>query len=396
MAVQVLPEKLLQSLQDVPGFDKVSFQRVHESGEQVTSVRFNPSKFSGDVNAVFEGAIKIPWSSFGYYLPERPSFTLDPLLHAGAYYVQEASGMFLEYCIKQCADISGSIKVLDLCAAPGGKSTVIQSLISNESLLVSNEVIKPRVNILSENMIKWGGENTVVTNNDPRDFSRLRHFFDVIVVDAPCSGSGLFRKDPWAIDEWSEELVNTCSLRQQRILGDVLPALKPSGILIYSTCSYSEKEDEDICDWLTDEGKLSSVPIAVPSGWNITPSYSRKNGVKGFRFYPNKIMGEGFFIACFKKEKEEEAERMNYKQKLTRLSAKEEVIIHPLLKKPGKFRFYHLDAGAFAFPETLEHELIAITASLYVKRAGVLCGKPAHESFIPDHELARSTIINDK
>src|SRR4029077_12066969 len=146
-------------------------------------------------------------------------------------------------------DLLQPIKVLDLCAAPGGKSTLIQSLLQGESLLVSNEVIKTRVNILSENITKWGAANVIVTNNDPKDFQRLGDYFDVIVVDAPCSGSGLFRKDPEAIHEWSEQNVELCGQRQQRILSDILPCLKDGGILIYSTCSYAETEDEAIADW---------------------------------------------------------------------------------------------------------------------------------------------------
>ena len=231
-----VPGELLHSLKNVEGFDEKSFLHVHEHRKPVVSVRINPEKITA---APFGGAEKIPWSSTGYYLPERPSFTLDPLLHAGAYYVQEASSMFLEQCLRQTTDLSSPLKVLDLCAAPGGKSTLIQSFISNESLLVSNEVIKTRVAVLVENLSKWGNENVIATNNDPRDFARLNGFFDVLVIDAPCSGSGLFRRDPDAISEWSVAAVETCSMRQQRILSDSYACLKQNGILIYSTCSYS-------------------------------------------------------------------------------------------------------------------------------------------------------------
>src|SRR5688572_5406006 len=140
------------------------------------------------VDQFFPGSEKVPWSNTGFYLPSRPSFIFDPLLHAGAYYVQEASGMFIEQCLSQTLDLKSSLRILDLCAAPGGKSTLIQSLISPESILVSNEVIKSRVNVLIENLVKWGGGNVVITNNDPRDFGKLENFFDVIVIDAPCSG----------------------------------------------------------------------------------------------------------------------------------------------------------------------------------------------------------------
>jgi len=243
-----LPEKLLRSLEGIEGFDKEAFEKVHQSGEQVTSIRINPLKLS---NVRHETSMKdfthdsrltvhdrVPWSQYGYYLDQRPSFTFDPLFHAGCYYVQEASSMFLEEALKQTVDLSQPLKVLDLAAAPGGKSTHIQSLISKDSLLVSNDVIRSRSKILKDNTIKWGGDNVVVTNNDPKDFARLENYFDVIVVDAPCSGSGLIRRDPEALGEWSENNVQLCSQRQRRILADVWPSLKKEGVLIYSTCSY--------------------------------------------------------------------------------------------------------------------------------------------------------------
>ncbi|MFZ4770723.1 MAG: RNA methyltransferase, partial [Ferruginibacter sp.] len=153
-----IPVALLASLKDVEGFDEIPFVQTHQSGKQIVSIRINPAKF--DIGQVsFNVEAKVPWSSNGYYLTERPSFTTDPLFHAGAYYVQEASSMFLEEAIRQSCDLKQTLRVLDLCAAPGGKSTLIQSLISEESLLVSNEVIKPRANILSENMTKWGAVN---------------------------------------------------------------------------------------------------------------------------------------------------------------------------------------------------------------------------------------------
>src|SRR5688572_6493565 len=242
-----LPGALLESLVTVKSFDKEAFEQIHASGEQITSIRINPVKQSKIQNP----KSKIPWTETGYYLEQRPSFTFDPLFHAGTYYVQEASSMFLEQALKQTVDLSKSLRVLELCAAPGGKSTHIQSLISKDSLLVSNEVIRSRANVLKDNIIKWGCANVMVTNNDPKDFARLENYFDVIVVDAPCSGSGLFRREPDAMEEWSLNNVALCSQRQQRILADVWPALKKDAVLIYSTCSYSRSEEEDILEWMT-------------------------------------------------------------------------------------------------------------------------------------------------
>src|SRR5690242_11654187 len=277
-----LPAALIDSLQSLPGFDRPAFERVHASGEQITTIRLNPFKKGNSpemhtgVPASLTGLIKepVPWCQYGYYLKERPSFTLDPQFHAGAYYVQEASSMFLEQALKNSADLSRPVKVLDLCAAPGGKSTLVDSIISPESLLVSNEVIKTRVNTLADNITRWGRANVVVTNNDPKDFARLRGFFDVMIIDAPCSGSGLFRKDPEAIREWSPENVIHCKLRQQRILTDALPALGKAGILIYSTCSYSTEENEAICDWIIDNFSMENITVPVKEDWGIVPSFS--------------------------------------------------------------------------------------------------------------------------
>ena len=287
-----LPKSLIESLQDVKGFNEESFMRIHASGEQVTAVRLNPQKKFDIQCSLLNVENNVPWCPFGRYLTERPSFTLDPLSHAGAYYVQDASSMFLWHVLQQTiGENTSGLKVLDLCGAPGGKSTLLASYFK-DGLIVANEVIKTRASILTENITKWGSTNVVVTNNDPRDFNTLEGFFDVIVVDAPCSGSGLFRKDTEAINEWSEENVLLCSQRQQRILADILPSLKKDGILVYSTCSYSVEEDEDILDWIMKEFTVDSLRLPVEENWNIVETVSAKKAY-GYRFYPDKIKGEG-------------------------------------------------------------------------------------------------------
>jgi 16S rRNA C967 or C1407 C5-methylase (RsmB/RsmF family)/NOL1/NOP2/fmu family ribosome biogenesis protein len=391
-----LPPSLVQSLKNVPGFDKDAFEKVHTSGEQVTSVRLNPKKIFNIQSSIFNSSLeKVPWNDHAYYLPVRPSFITDPLIHAGAYYVQEASSMFLEEALKQAVDLSQPIKILDLCAAPGGKSTLIQSIISDSSLLVSNEVIKTRASILSENITKWGATNVVVTNNDPKDFQRLDGYFDVIVVDAPCSGSGLFRKDPEAITEWSEQNVQLCHQRQQRILADVLPSLKEGGVLIYSTCSYSKDEDEDICDFLINDCHLASIKYLLNPDWNVIETTSEKHQAFGYRFYPNKLKGEGFFIAAFKKSGSESGERRTLKprSKTEKITEKEFEILKPLLKKPEDFSFIKLKEEVLAIPAQFMDELTILQTALYIKKAGVKLGTIIRDQLIPDHELALSTII---
>lgn len=398
-----VPQALIDSLQHIKGFDQDGFEKVHQSGEQNTSIRINTAKLQESFAATFiiNGfkdikLTPVPWNKNGYYLSARPSFTTDPLFHAGAYYVQEASSMFLEEVLKQSTDLTQPLKVLDLCAAPGGKSALIQSLISDKSLLVSNEVIKTRVTILTENMIKWGAANVIVTNNDPKDFQRLPEYYDVIVVDAPCSGSGLFRKDPKAIEEWSEQNVELCSQRQQRILADILPALKQGGILIYSTCSYSTKEDEEICDWLTRDQQLSGIRYQLKAEWNIVETNSPESHAFGYRFYPDKLKGEGFFIAGFKKPASEDAipYESKSKGKSEKLSAKEIEVIKPWLENRDDFFFIKQKEEVIAMPAHLERYLADIQWALYIKKAGVKLGTIIRSELIPDHELALSRMLN--
>jgi 16S rRNA C967 or C1407 C5-methylase (RsmB/RsmF family)/NOL1/NOP2/fmu family ribosome biogenesis protein len=383
-----LPEQLLVSLESVKGFDKADFEKVHTAVEQITSVRFNPLKSANKQSVLLDIQSRVPWAKDGYYLTTRPSFTFDPLFHAGTYYVQEASSMFMEQALKQTVDLSKPLKVLDLCASPGGKSTHIQSLISKESLLVSNEVIRSRANVLKDNIIKWGCENVVVTNNDPKDFSALENYFDVIVVDAPCSGSGLFRRDAEAINEWSENNVQLCSQRQQRILADIWPSLKKDGILIYSTCSYSKEEDEEIEQWVLQNLPAINIPLSVEKSWGIVQSN------EGYRFWPDKVKGEGFFITCFKKTAGETDPSFKTRNKPDQVSKKESGIINQWVKSEGSIFIRHLNT-VYAWPEKQFSDFSFLLEKLRVIYSGVLVGELIREKLIPDHALAMNMMITE-
>lgn len=381
-----IPSELIASLVDVCGFDESQFLKIH-SEPAVTSFRINPAK---PANLNFDLNEKVPWTTYGYYLNHRPSFTLDPLFHAGTYYVQEASSMFLEHALKQTVDLEKDLRVLDLCAAPGGKSTHIQSLISKHSLLVSNEIVKSRLSVLEENMTKWGAANVICTGNNPSDFKRLEHFFDVMVTDVPCSGSGLFRKDEAAILEWSESNVQHCSVRQRSILNDVLPALKPNGCLIYATCSYSPKEDEEICDYLLELG-MDSIRVDTPEEWNIVATVSEK-GATGYRFYPYNLKGEGFFLAVFQKQDERSHQRLKT----------EKLATIPAASLKSLEEFVNLDACEVVkfqnryllFGKGIASFLPFLQKNLYIRKAGVSAGEIAKSGLIPDHELAMSNLLN--
>jgi 16S rRNA C967 or C1407 C5-methylase (RsmB/RsmF family)/NOL1/NOP2/fmu family ribosome biogenesis protein len=406
-----LPQALLDSLEKVEGFDRKAFEKVHEAGVQVVSVRINPAKagmggFPGyepfndslrqNATVLHDSGLtvqdKVPWSQYGYYLARRPSFTFDPLFHAGCYYVQEASSMFLEQALKQLADLSQPLRILDLSAAPGGKSTHIQSLLSQEGLLVSNEVIRSRCAVLTDNIIKWGSHNVMVTNNDPAAFKKLPGYFDVIVVDAPCSGSGLFRKDPDAISEWSLNNVALCSQRQQRILADVLPALKQNGVLIYSTCSYSKEEDEDIGDWLVQEFEMKNEKLQIEKKWAIVESASPKTKAAGYRFYPDKLKGEGFFISCFRKIAEEKEARLK-PAKLEKASAKEKAIIQPWLQN-AEMELVKENNFFSALPVQFVNDYAVLKPVLHVQYKGTGLGQIMKDKLVPDHALALSTILS--
>lgn len=389
-----LPEQLLQSLQHVKGFDREAFRAVHESDQQVTSVRINPAKWSAEdriYHTELTEAARIPWTRLGYYLGERPSFTFDPLFHGGCYYVQEASSMFLEEALRQTVDLTEPLKVLDLCGAPGGKSTHLQSLISPQSLLVTNEVIKSRVLILEQNIIKWGSSNVMITNNDPQHFSRLGSYFDVMVVDAPCSGSGLFRRDPEAIEEWSLNNVALCSQRQQRILSDALPALKEGGVLIYSTCSYSAEEDEQIGDWLIREQGMEPLPLQLREEWGIVPTTSAE-GTFGYRFFPDKVKGEGFFLAAFRKGAAGREEKPRPK-KLEVASKAERAVLDKWVNTNGQ-EFYKDRDSVIAVPQHLSADYTIIKSSLNVYYAGTSIGQVVRDKLVPSHALALSPLLS--
>lgn len=384
-----LPPALVNSLEGVEGFNKDEFEAIHQSGNQVTSIRLNHLKQSNSLVNSFSQ--EVPWCKNAFYLNERPSFTFDPVFHAGGYYVQEASSMFLWYALERLIgkDTNGKM-VLDLCAAPGGKSTLLASFFT-DGLIIANEVIKSRSAILVENAIKWGLPNIIVTNNDPSHFNKLLGFFDVIIVDAPCSGSGLFRKDPTAIEEWSEDNVLHCSQRQERILNDILPSLKENGILIYSTCSYSLAEDEQIADCLVQKMGMQSLIIDVPLDWKIVASKSINTHSAGYRFYPYLINGEGFYIAAFKKN--EPVAKNKFNQTLLTKPTKIE------LSQMNQFYSISSDYGVFkqnetirVIPERWYFELMQLASVLYIKKAGIAIGTIKGKDVIPAHELAVSVM----
>jgi 16S rRNA C967 or C1407 C5-methylase (RsmB/RsmF family)/NOL1/NOP2/fmu family ribosome biogenesis protein len=289
-----LPDLFVKRMHDLLADEAEGVLKALEE-EPVVSVRLNPAKCAfgcaGD---------SVPWATDGFYLDERRAFTFDPLFHAGCYYVQEASSMFLEQVVRQY--IAEPVTALDLCAAPGGKSTLLRSVLPEGSLLVSNEVIPARAQVLMENMVKWGHPDGIVTSGTPADFGALPSFFDVIVADVPCSGEGMFRKDPVAVAEWSEENVETCWRRSRGIIADCWEALKEGGLLVYSTCTFNLKEDEENVRWICEELGAEALQLKTLPEWGITGNLQGEaDSFPVYRFLPGRTRGEGFFLAVLRK-----------------------------------------------------------------------------------------------
>ena len=336
------------------------------------SVRLNPAKRIDDFNN-FE---HVPWASDAFYLPERISFTLDPLFHAGCYYVQEASSMYLETVLRGLTT-NQPVKVLDLCAAPGGKTSHMLGTLPPGSLVVSNEVVSSRNVILQQNLSRWGFAEAVVTQNDAADFEVLKNYFDIILVDAPCSGEGLFRKQPEATSEWSEAAVDHCSVRQQQLLENILPALKSGGFLVYSTCTFEPDENENQVRWL--EENFSMKPIRQE---NTAPGII--NSEYGLLFYPHRVRGEGFFISVMQKITDQE---FSSGRKRTEVK-KDSFIMNSLLDHTENFRCYRKQNELYAFPASLWNDMHLLMEHLFVRKAGLHLGTMKGNDLVPSHELA--------
>ncbi|MDE5677814.1 rRNA cytosine-C5-methyltransferase [Phocaeicola sp.] len=364
--------------------------------EPPVSIRVNRAKCGKELSGE-----PVPWASSGIYLPRRPSFTFDPLFHAGCYYVQEASSMFVEQVLRTY--VTAPVVMLDLCAAPGGKSTHARSLLPEGSLLVANEVMRNRSQVLAENLIKWGDSGVVVTNNDPADFTSLTALFDVVLTDVPCSGEGMFRKDPVAVDEWSVDNVLLCRQRQRRILADVWPALKPGGLLIYSTCTYNKEEDEENVAWIAGELGAEVLKVDVRPEWSITGNMARQD-FPVYRFLPHQTKGEGFFLAALRKHEtgcdggtsigcdDKMKEKRQKGNDVRAVSVPDGV--KDWLRQAETFLFETKDSKVTAFPRVRAAEYALLRRSLKILHAGVTLGELKGKNLIPDHSLAMSTLLN--
>ncbi|MBQ8541943.1 MAG: RsmF rRNA methyltransferase first C-terminal domain-containing protein [Bacteroidaceae bacterium] len=352
--------------------------------EPVVSVRLNDRK----PFATLCGE-PVPWAPEGRYLPARPAFTADPLFHAGCYYVQEASSMFLGQVVRQL--VNGPVRALDLCAAPGGKTTHLLQSLPAGSLLVSNEPMPLRAQVLAENVIKWGAAAAVVTKNEPADFAPFKNFFDLIVVDAPCSGEGMFRKDSFAVEQWSESVVKQCAARQKEILADVWGCLRPGGLLVYSTCTFNAAEDEECVQWIASELGAEPVALQVDSAWGITPSLT-DSALPVYRFIPGFTRGEGFFLAVLRKEGSVPVVQPR-PAKMQPVAAKMKAEVAGWLKVPADFDIIMQGENITALPREHSAAMVALQQKLRVLHAGVPLATVKNNKLLPLHTLAMSEAL---
>jgi len=383
----MFPEAFKNRIANQKYIDSESLLKALEEPSPV-SIRINPAKWN---KKPLTGE-SVPWCENGYYLPSRPSYTLDPLFHSGCYYPQEASSMFLEQAVKQSAGNLENIKVLDLCGAPGGKSTHLSDLIGTGSLLITNDVIRSRAVILSETMTKWGAGNAIVTQNDPAVFGRLTGYFDIILVDAPCSGEGMFRNEV-AVSEWSVENTAHCAERQKRILMDIWPSLKENGLLIYSTCTFNPCENEENINWLTGKHETENVKLDISDFKGITEIDYQ--GITGYGFHPGKVSGEGFFIAVIRKTAKQAGIKVT-----SRIRAE---------LKPGKIDYEVVERNTLLSRERLlkwSEELISVPCeideytylfqSLNIMMPGTKLLVVKKNDYLPAHDLALSKHIRNE
>lgn len=352
--------------------------------EPEVSIRLNPMKLA----ETFDGE-SVGWSEHGRYLEQRPQFTLDPLMHGGAYYVQEASSQFVGYLLKN-SDLRGC-RVLDMCAAPGGKSTIYSTLVGREGLVVANDISRSRTLALADNVQRWGMGNVVVTNNEPQHISAFKHWFDVVAVDAPCSGEGMFRKMEEARTEWSASAPEQCAERQRDILAEAWQTLRPGGTLIYSTCTFNPTEDEGIVEWLMAEygSELEAVEsVDIDEKWGITTC--RIGEFQCFHFYPHKCRGEGFFAAIARK-REGVVRRQSPKprRKLFALPAKSDVEeLSRWVDDSAEMAFRQIGDVMYGYHRSVVDDVVALSEVLTVVYSGVCLGQIFKRKLRPEHALA--------
>lgn len=388
-SINQLPEKFIERMQHILG--AAGEQMIKAIGQPaVTAVRLNPTK---DYGNRLPKAEEVCWHPNAFFLFERPTFVTDPVFHAGGYYVQEASSMFIDYIVKFLAKNKPLTTFADLCAAPGGKSTILADNLPANGILLCNEIIHTRNNILRENLAKWGITQAIVTQQNIAEIAELGALFDLVLVDAPCSGEGLFRRSIAAAGEWSEENVYKCALRQKDILADAVRLLKPNGYLIYSTCTFEPEENIAQIVQLQTNTALKSIAIPILNNdmaANIT--IIEKENAIGYSFYPHKTKGEGFFCSVLQLDETEPYFIKPKKNTAVKATTAELALISRFVDLQ-QLTVYKFGQNFYALNDALS-AFYPFVQSLHIKSIGVKLGEIKGKDFIPSQELSLSPILH--
>ena len=388
--VYKIPEAFLEAFGSTFGQQETeAFCRVADHPSPV-SIRLNPYKLSSPPI----GGRGIPWCGLGYYLDTRPTFGIDPLWHAGAYYVQEASSMFVSQYLSDVRENDAPV-ALDLCAAPGGKSTLMRSLLPSPWVLIANEPDRSRASVLHENITRFGGDEVIVTNSYPDQLRKSGLMCDVILVDAPCSGEGMFRKDPNSRNEWSLGSVASCSSKQKEILDEAWSMLHRGGLLIYSTCTYNREENEAQLDYLL--GHHDVERVIIPKLEDIKSSGITKGSREGvYRFFPHRTEGEGFTIFAVQKTGKKQSISLEQKDRKRENKCPQ---IPSVLKESIKAQGNILSEGdefMYLSPQGKAMADLLAKAKVRILSKGIVLGNLKGKDFIPHHSWAMSNIIADQ
>lgn len=385
-----LPSLFIEQMKQLLGDDFKKFEAAMALPKSV-AIRLNSRKpLSGPP---YEGT-PVGWCAQGLSLPARPLFTLNPLLHAGCFYVQEASSMIYHHIFRtlagRLASSSSPLRVLDTCAAPGGKTTAIIDALPDDAVVVANEFVSTRANILAENLAKWGSPNCIVCNSDTEVFSRP--IFDIVAVDAPCSGEGMMRGEPAAVDQWSPRLVESCATLQRQILDKAAMAVKPGGFLVFSTCTYNQKEDEENARYVVDSLGFMPVEIPVEPAWNIHPAFGFD--IPAMRFIPGVAGGEGLFATVFQKNADADADllmprngkRKNEIKNFAKIKAPE----CSAWVRPDFSDFHSQRDSVYALSAATAETLGMLTPTTKTLSAGIEVATAKGRDFVPSPKLAMS------
>ena len=385
-----LPEKFVETMRQALGEEADSLFVALDT-EPVVSIRLNPYKPA----ELFDGEA-IGWSPNGRYLASRPQFTLDAPMHGGAYYVQEASSQFVGYLLKD--EELTNARVLDMCAAPGGKTTIYSTLVGRGGLVVANDINRGRTLALADNVQRWGLGNVVVTCNEPSHIGAFREWFDVVAVDAPCSGEGMFRKMHEARSEWSPSAPEQCAVRQREIVAEAWRTLRRGGVLIYSTCTFNPTEDEGVVEWMMQEygDEMEAMArVDVEESWGI----ARKDigSFQCFHFYPHKARGEGFFAAVVRKsEGVVRRDTPKARKKIfTPLSKADVQEVASWVDDAQSMAFRQVGDMIYGYDSRVVDDVIALSESLSVVYSGVAMGQIFKKKLKPEHSLALFVGLND-